>query len=159
MLHQTDFLEHEAVHDVIILSTVLQEARHKNSSVYTRLRELMRNTNKRFYYFSNEHHQVSLPRISGNSNVSFLNTIASTCTLATPTTWESIAMWVKSHHDNASVRVWKIMFRPVKHYHFAPASFAGRTTPLVGDYNHDLALSPQFMYRMTSAHSNVYKPL
>lgn len=58
VLHQTDFLEHSAITDVIILSTVYQEVQHKNSSVFLRLKNLLRNESKRFYYFSNEHHKV-----------------------------------------------------------------------------------------------------
>lgn len=63
VLHQTDFLEHPAIKDVIILSTVLQEVRNQNRSVYTRLKELIRNADKRFFYFSNEHHKVRAWRL------------------------------------------------------------------------------------------------
>lgn len=64
VLHQTDFLEHSAITDVIILSTVYQEVHHKNSSVFLRLKNLLRNEAKRFYYFSNEHHKVCVVHIS-----------------------------------------------------------------------------------------------
>lgn len=57
VLHQLDFLEHKSICDVIILSTVLQEVRSRNSSAYTRLQELLRNSSKRFFYFSNEYHK------------------------------------------------------------------------------------------------------
>ena len=58
VLHQTDFLEHSSITDVIILGTVFQEVHHKNSSVFLRLKNLLQNDAKRFYYFSNEHHKV-----------------------------------------------------------------------------------------------------
>ena len=54
---QMDFLEHKAVNDVIILSVVLEEVRHKNQSVYQRLRALCASESRRFYVFANEHHR------------------------------------------------------------------------------------------------------
>eukprot|EP00892_Ulva_mutabilis_P007742 jgi/Ulvmu1/533/UM001_0541.1 len=57
VLHQTDFLEHASITDVVILGTVYQEVHHKNSSVFLRLKNLLRSEAKRFYYFSNEHHK------------------------------------------------------------------------------------------------------
>lgn len=58
VLHRTDFLEHESIKDVVILNTVYREVQHKNSSVFLRLKNLLKNTEKRFYYFSNEYHKV-----------------------------------------------------------------------------------------------------
>jgi PIN domain len=58
VLHQPDFLEHASVTDVVILSTVYQEVQARNTSVFLRLRELLRRDGKRFYFFSNEHHKV-----------------------------------------------------------------------------------------------------
>jgi exosome complex exonuclease DIS3/RRP44 len=52
-----DFLEHKAVDDVIILSVVLEEVKHKNQSVYQRLRALCASESRRFYVFANEHHR------------------------------------------------------------------------------------------------------
>ena len=54
---QIDFLEHEAVDDVIIMSVVLEEVRHRNASVYQRLRRLVESPAKRFFVFVNEHHR------------------------------------------------------------------------------------------------------
>eukprot|EP00210_Caulerpa_lentillifera_P005441 g5203.t1 len=55
---QIDFLEHPAIEDVIIPSIVLQEVRHRNRSVYDRLRTLTdESSNRRFYVFQNEHHR------------------------------------------------------------------------------------------------------
>ena len=53
-----DFLEHKAVDDVIILSVVLEEVKHKNQSVYQRLRALCASASRRFYVFANEHHRL-----------------------------------------------------------------------------------------------------
>lgn len=58
VLHQADFLEHPSVMDVVILSTVYKEVQHKNSSIFLRLKNLLKNGQKRFYYFSNEFHKV-----------------------------------------------------------------------------------------------------
>ena len=52
-----DFLEHESVNDVIIMGVVLEEVRHRNSSIYQRLRALTASPTKRFFVFGNEHHR------------------------------------------------------------------------------------------------------
>lgn len=46
-LHQLDLLEHQAVEDVIVCSTVLDEVRHKNQAAYQRLRALCANPSRR----------------------------------------------------------------------------------------------------------------
>ncbi|KAG2491107.1 hypothetical protein HYH03_010551 [Edaphochlamys debaryana] len=56
-LHQLDFLEHAAVTDVIVCSTVLDEVKHKNASAYQRLRAACAAPAKRFFVFANEHHR------------------------------------------------------------------------------------------------------
>ncbi|EFJ53011.1 hypothetical protein VOLCADRAFT_55673 [Volvox carteri f. nagariensis] len=56
-LHQLDFLEHAAVTDVIVCTTVLEEVQHKNTSAYQRLRAACAAPAKRFYVFANEHHK------------------------------------------------------------------------------------------------------
>ena len=58
-LVQIDFLEHPAVDDVIIMSVVLEEVRHRNASVYQRLRALVDSPSKRFFVFVNEHHRCA----------------------------------------------------------------------------------------------------
>ena len=57
VLHQIDMLEHEVVRDVIVASTVVEEVKARNASVYQRLRKMVGNVEKRFYVFSNEHHR------------------------------------------------------------------------------------------------------
>ena len=57
VLHQIDMLEHEGVQDVIVASTVVEEVKARNVSVYQRLRKMVGNLEKRFYVFSNEHHR------------------------------------------------------------------------------------------------------
>lgn len=52
-----DFLEHQAVTDVVIMSVVLDEAKHRNTSIYQRLRTLCASNTKRFFVFANEHHR------------------------------------------------------------------------------------------------------
>ena len=56
---QIDFLEHPAVDDVIIMSVVLEEVRHRNASVHQRLRALVDSPSKRFFVFVNEHHRCA----------------------------------------------------------------------------------------------------
>ncbi|GLI66006.1 hypothetical protein VaNZ11_009617 [Volvox africanus] len=56
-LHQLDFLEHAAVTDVVVCTTVLEEVKHKNTSAYQRLRAACAAPTKRFYVFANENHR------------------------------------------------------------------------------------------------------
>jgi exosome complex exonuclease DIS3/RRP44 len=57
VLHQIDLLEHPEVQDAIVASTVVDEVKARNVSIYQRLRKLVGNKAKRFYVFSNEHHR------------------------------------------------------------------------------------------------------
>ena len=50
-----DFLEHPAVVDVVVLSTVLDEVRNQSQAAYARLRALVASPSKRFFVFCNEH--------------------------------------------------------------------------------------------------------
>jgi len=56
-LRQIDFLEDDAIKNVIILQTVLQEVRQERLIFYKRIRDLVSNPDKCFYVFSNEHHK------------------------------------------------------------------------------------------------------
>ena len=55
LLKQMDVFEHPCIQNVIILQTALKEVKHRSSTVYKRLRELINNSDKRFYVFTNEH--------------------------------------------------------------------------------------------------------
>lgn len=67
-LHQLDFLEHSAVKDIIVCSTVLEEVKKNNSSAYQRLRALCANADKRFFVFANEHHrETAVEAVDGES--------------------------------------------------------------------------------------------
>lgn len=54
---QIDLLQHAAINDVIVLGVVLEEVKHRNNAVYTRLRALVADPDRRFFVFSNEHHK------------------------------------------------------------------------------------------------------
>eukprot|EP00049_Salpingoeca_infusionum_P001523 m.48938 g.48938 ORF g.48938 m.48938 type:complete len:1097 (-) comp11071_c0_seq2:2033-5323(-) len=55
VLHQMDVLESPAISNVIILSTVLAEVKHRSLVAHSRLRSLIADSDRRFYVFSNEH--------------------------------------------------------------------------------------------------------
>ncbi|XP_065222316.1 exosome complex exonuclease RRP44 [Planococcus citri] len=57
VLHQIDVLEADVLHNIIILQTVLEEVKHRSSTIYKRLKDLISNTNRKFYVFVNEHHK------------------------------------------------------------------------------------------------------
>lgn len=57
ILDQIDVFEENAITDVIVLQTVLDEVKHKSASIYKRLRDILVNPARRFYTFVNEHHR------------------------------------------------------------------------------------------------------
>jgi exosome complex exonuclease DIS3/RRP44 len=57
ILHQISCLESPLIKNVIILQTVLDEAKNQNISLYTRLRNLISDDSKHFFVFTNEHHR------------------------------------------------------------------------------------------------------
>ena len=61
---QMDFLEHQAITDVIIMSVVLDEVKHRNQSIYQRLRTLCASETKRFFVFANEHHRSGFTQLA-----------------------------------------------------------------------------------------------
>ncbi|XP_039289290.1 exosome complex exonuclease RRP44 [Nilaparvata lugens] len=69
VLDQIDILEEEAIQNVIILYTVLEEVKHRSVVVYKRLKEILKNSDSRkFYVFVNEHHKETyVERLPGES--------------------------------------------------------------------------------------------
>ncbi|XP_075971510.1 exosome complex exonuclease RRP44-like protein Dis3 [Anticarsia gemmatalis] len=57
VLHQMDVLEEDALTNVIILQTVLEEVKHQNSAIFQRLLEIINNKKRKFFSFVNEHHK------------------------------------------------------------------------------------------------------
>ncbi|XP_047503136.1 exosome complex exonuclease RRP44 [Pieris napi] len=57
VLHQIDILEDDALKNVIILQTVLEEVKHQNTAIFQRLLEIIGNKRRKFYSFVNEHHK------------------------------------------------------------------------------------------------------
>ena len=57
LLLQIDLLDQPGIRNVIILQTVLQEVRHNSLAIYKRLRDIIDESEKNFYVFTNEHHR------------------------------------------------------------------------------------------------------
>ncbi|XP_063241362.1 exosome complex exonuclease RRP44 isoform X2 [Bacillus rossius redtenbacheri] len=57
VLNQIDVLEEKAMCNVIVVQTVLDEVKHRSSSVYKRLKDILSNPQRKFYIFVNEHHR------------------------------------------------------------------------------------------------------
>ncbi|KAM3967167.1 exosome complex exonuclease RRP44-like protein Dis3 [Aphomia sociella] len=57
VLHQIDVLEEDALTNVIILQTVLEEVKHQNTAIFQRLLEIIGIKKRKFYSFVNEHHK------------------------------------------------------------------------------------------------------
>ncbi|XP_026755514.2 exosome complex exonuclease RRP44 [Galleria mellonella] len=57
VLHQIDVLEEDALTNVIILQTVLEEVKHQNTAIFQRILDVIGNKKRKFYSFVNEHHK------------------------------------------------------------------------------------------------------
>lgn len=57
ILDQIDVLEEDALKNVIVLSTVLNEVKHNSSVVYKRFHEVIQDSRRGFFVFVNEHHK------------------------------------------------------------------------------------------------------
>lgn len=57
ILDQIDVLEEDVICNVIVLSTVLNEIKHRSATVYKRFREVIQQKSRGFYVFVNEHHK------------------------------------------------------------------------------------------------------
>lgn len=70
VIHQIDVLEDNAIQNVIILSTVLNELKRRSPTVYKRLKEICQSKTRGFFVFVNEHHKYveSNPLIITHSN-------------------------------------------------------------------------------------------
>ena len=60
LFHQIDLMEHDSIKNVIILQTVLQELKHKSTSIYSRIRNMIEKKN--IIVFCNEHHRETYVR-------------------------------------------------------------------------------------------------
>ncbi|CAM9805277.1 unnamed protein product [Ectocarpus sp. 6 AP-2014] len=70
VLNQMDLLENPspALSCVVVLQTVMQEARHNNLSLFRRLKQLLKDDSRVFVFFANEHHCETFPEeIKGES--------------------------------------------------------------------------------------------
>lgn len=57
VLDQIDVFEEDALRNIIILHTVLNEVKHRSSAVYKKLRNIISDQTKNVYTFVNEHHK------------------------------------------------------------------------------------------------------
>ncbi|KAJ2702447.1 exosome catalytic subunit dis3 [Coemansia sp. IMI 203386] len=69
-VNQIDIFERPVIDDVVVLSTVLDELRGLSMAVYNRVRAIIRDKDRRWFVFSNEHHRETfvdrLPNESPN---------------------------------------------------------------------------------------------
>ncbi|XP_037070638.1 exosome complex exonuclease RRP44-like [Pollicipes pollicipes] len=69
ILHQLEILSSDAIKNVILLKTVLDEARKRSPPLYKKLTDLMSSTNKHCYVFINEHHKDTyVERVPGETS-------------------------------------------------------------------------------------------
>lgn len=57
VLDQIHVLEEDILSNIIVLYTVLDEVKHKSSSVYVKFKDIIANKSRNVYIFVNEHHR------------------------------------------------------------------------------------------------------
>lgn len=57
VLDQIHVFEEDILCDIVVLTTVLDEVKHKSSSVYKKFRDVIGDRSRNFYIFVNEHHK------------------------------------------------------------------------------------------------------
>ncbi|KYQ92675.1 putative exoribonuclease [Tieghemostelium lacteum] len=68
ILHQIDLLEDPSLKNIVILSTVLNEVKSQNRSIYNRIKEVIKDISRQFYVYANEYSQyTSITRENGES--------------------------------------------------------------------------------------------
>jgi exosome complex exonuclease DIS3/RRP44 len=65
---QIDVLEHAGMTNLVLLQTVLDEVKNRNSATYTRIRGVIQDADKHACAFTNEHHRETY--IERNQNES-----------------------------------------------------------------------------------------
>lgn len=94
ILHNLDLLEYsDSFNDVIICQTVLEEVKNFSEEIYLRLKELLF-SNKRYVFFSNEHHELTYIKRNKNETINDRNDRAITKTV----------LWYKSHLEKNSLK-------------------------------------------------------
>ncbi|KAJ1721797.1 exosome catalytic subunit dis3 [Coemansia erecta] len=67
-VNQIDVFERPIISDVVVLSTVLDELRGLSMATYNRVRAIVRDSDRRWFVFSNEHHRDTfVDRLAGES--------------------------------------------------------------------------------------------
>lgn len=70
-LHQIDIIEQ--LKNIVVLSTVLDEVRNKSIALYTRVRTLISDPDRRIVVFSNEHHKNTYVQKAKNESINDRN--------------------------------------------------------------------------------------
>eukprot|EP00300_Choanocystis_sp_HF-7_P013762 c18439_g1_i1.p1 GENE.c18439_g1_i1~~c18439_g1_i1.p1 ORF type:complete len:968 (+),score=237.71 c18439_g1_i1:29-2932(+) len=122
VLHQMDLLEHPAsMNHVICLQTVLEETRHRDLSMYARIRNIISDDSRHFYVFCNEHHrETNAPRANGE-----------TPNDRNDRAIREAALWYAKHLKSSHVTI-KLLSNDAQH--LAKAAELGLTAMTVGEY-------------------------
>eukprot|EP00037_Helgoeca_nana_P036307 m.10789 g.10789 ORF g.10789 m.10789 type:complete len:1012 (+) comp7149_c0_seq1:34-3069(+) len=68
VLHNLDLLENAAIDNVVLLSTVLDEVKHRDMGAYTRVRAMVAHPTRHFHVFTNEHFKPTyIDKLEGES--------------------------------------------------------------------------------------------
>ncbi|KAJ2073664.1 exosome catalytic subunit dis3 [Coemansia sp. S155-1] len=93
-VNQIDILERPIINDVVVLSTVLDELRGLSMVVYNRVRAIVRDHERRWFVFSNEHHRETFVDRNADESPNDRNDRAIRVAV----------QWLGKHLEDASIR-------------------------------------------------------
>ncbi|KAJ1902129.1 exosome catalytic subunit dis3 [Coemansia sp. IMI 209127] len=92
-VNQIDIFERPIINNVIVLSTVLDELRGLSIAVYNRVRTIVKDSDRRWFVFSNEHHRETFVDRQSNESPNDRNDRAIRVAVK----------WLTTHLDGASI--------------------------------------------------------
>ncbi|KAJ2556022.1 exosome catalytic subunit dis3 [Coemansia sp. RSA 1933] len=92
-VNQIDIFERPIINNVIVLSTVLDELRGLSIAVYNRVRTIVKDSERRWFVFSNEHHRETFVDRQSNESPNDRNDRAIRTAIE----------WLTKHLDSASI--------------------------------------------------------
>ncbi|KAJ1726891.1 exosome catalytic subunit dis3, partial [Coemansia biformis] len=92
-VNQIDIFERPIIGNVVVLSTVLDELRGLSMAVYSRVRAVVRDSERRWFVFSNEHHRDTFVERAASESPNDRNDRAI----------RTAVKWLKNHLEAASI--------------------------------------------------------
>uniref|UniRef100_A0A8C4T523 Protein DIS3 homolog n=1 Tax=Erpetoichthys calabaricus TaxID=27687 RepID=A0A8C4T523_ERPCA len=144
VMHQVDILEDLVISNVIILQTVLQEVRHRSAPIYKRIKDIIHNTEKHFYTFTNEHHRETYIEQEKGENANDRNDRAI----------RVAAKWYTEHLKNAADKDLRVILLTNDRKNKEKAEESGLLAYTCEEYVKSLVANPELVDRLASIPDN-----